>query len=117
MTMKKTPFSNYKPITNGVRSIDEAISEVQREMDVRKRLFDRWVTEGRMSWVDAHDRLERQMSALKWLIIFAQQIDREQAAINNPDAAATPEHPTDPSSPVPYESGISLDERAQYEPA
>ena len=50
--MTKTKFSEYTAGRNGNRSIDEAISEIDREMQVRKRLFDKWVSEGRMSWVD-----------------------------------------------------------------
>lgn len=87
MTMQKIPFSKYTPLQQGDRSIDEAMSEIQREMDVRKRLFDRWVMEGRMSWVDAHDRLCRHMAALKFLIVLAQMLDKESDAMNNPAAA------------------------------
>lgn len=82
--MTKTLFSNYVPRTNGNRSIEEAISELQREMDVRKRLFDKWVHEARMSWVDAHDRLERHMSALKLLIKLSADQDKQQSSDNNP---------------------------------
>lgn len=46
------------------RSIDEAVSEVERELNVRMKCFDRWVSEGRLSYVDAKDRLERLMAAL-----------------------------------------------------
>lgn len=82
--MTKIPFSQYKPLSNGNRSIDEAISEVQREMDVRRRLFDKWVGDGRMSWVDAHDRLERLMTALRKLIAYAHMRDAELARHDNP---------------------------------
>ncbi len=80
----KQPFSRYTPLINGNRSIEESISEIQREMDVRKRLFDKWVAEGRMSWVDAHDRLERQCSALKWMIAYSNSLDQAQPPNINP---------------------------------
>lgn len=49
------------------RSIDEALSEVEREAHIRLKCFDKWVGEGRLSWVDAFDRLERLLSAIKHL--------------------------------------------------
>lgn len=49
------------------RSIDEAISECEREAHVRLRCFDRWIQEGKVSRVDAWDRLERLLSAIKHL--------------------------------------------------
>jgi len=67
--MKKS-FTTYSVTANGVRSVEEASSELVREMDVRRRLYDKWVAEGRMSWVDAHDRLERHMTAIKILVSY-----------------------------------------------
>ena len=49
------------------RSVEEAISELERELHVRERCFDRWVQEGRLSAVEACDRLDRLMSALSLL--------------------------------------------------
>lgn len=49
------------------RSVEEALSEIEREINVRTRCYDRWVTEGRVSLVDAHDRQERMLSAVKHL--------------------------------------------------
>lgn len=67
MTMK-VPFADFTANQNGNRTLDEAISEIQREIDVRRRLYDRWVTEGKFSYVDGHDRLERMLTALKILL-------------------------------------------------
>ena len=67
--MKKS-FTTYCISENGMRSVEEASSELVREMDVRRRLYDRWVAEGRMSWVDAHDRLERHMTAINILVSY-----------------------------------------------
>lgn len=61
-------MQDYKVNSNGVRTLEEAVSEVQREIDVRRRLYDRWVNEGKLSRIDAHDRLERMMTGLKYLL-------------------------------------------------
>ena len=46
------------------RSGEEALSELEREAHVRIRCYDRWITEGRVSYVDARDRLERLLTAI-----------------------------------------------------
>ena len=42
---------------------DEALSEIEREVAVRLRCFDRWVADGKLSYVDGRDRLHRLISA------------------------------------------------------
>lgn len=64
------------------RSLEEACSELDREIKVRVRCYDRWVAEGKLSSVDARDRLERLQSALGYL---GRALDLEQA---NQDLAA-----------------------------
>jgi hypothetical protein len=49
------------------RSIEEALSEIEREAQVRKVCYDRWVGEGKLSYVEATDRMERVLSAIKLL--------------------------------------------------
>ena len=49
------------------RSLTEAIDEVFRELQVRKRCFPRWVDDGKISRTDAQDRIARQESALAYL--------------------------------------------------
>lgn len=66
--MESKPFSSYVASQTAHRTHEEAVSEVQREMEVRRRLYDKWVSEGKVSRVDAHDRLERIMAALQFLI-------------------------------------------------
>jgi hypothetical protein len=46
------------------RSLEEALSELEREAGVRKRCYDRWVAEGKLTSVDARDRMERLISAI-----------------------------------------------------
>ena len=53
------------------RSIREALSEVHRELCVRERCFDRWVTDGKMTDIDAQDRYDRMASAKHYLESFA----------------------------------------------
>jgi hypothetical protein len=45
----------------------EALSELQREVNVRKRCYDRWVQEGRLTAIDARDRLDRLVAAIHFL--------------------------------------------------
>jgi hypothetical protein len=44
-------------------SVEEAWSEVQRELKVRERCFPDWVTQGKLSWADARDRYGRLAAA------------------------------------------------------
>lgn len=78
--MTKTQFKDYVPRTNGKRHIEEAIAELQREMDVRKRIFDNWVAAEKISWMDAHDRMERLMTALSLLIRYKMVLDSHNQA-------------------------------------
>jgi hypothetical protein len=50
-----------------LRSLEEACAEVERELNVRKRCFDRWIQDGKMTRVDARDRLDRMAAALEYL--------------------------------------------------
>lgn len=49
------------------RCLSEALSELKRELQVRDRCYDRWVTDGRLTDVDARDRYERLASAVQFL--------------------------------------------------
>ena len=82
--MIRANFSTYNGTANGGRSIEEAIAEVTRELDVRKRLYDKWVSENRISWVDANDRLERLISALKYLVIAESELVQSSAGPGQP---------------------------------
>ncbi len=61
-------MKDYTAREDGKSTLEEATSEIQREIDVRRRLYDRWILEGRLSRVDAHDRLCRMLTALSYLI-------------------------------------------------
>lgn len=45
------------------RTVDEALSEVERELNVRSRCFPGWIKDGRVNRIDAQDRLDRLASA------------------------------------------------------
>lgn len=49
------------------RSTEEALSELQREMQVRMRCYDRWIEDGKLTTVDAVDRLDRLETAIHLL--------------------------------------------------
>jgi len=46
------------------RSLAEAVSELKRELGIRRRCYSRWIADGKLSDVDAEDRLERMEKAL-----------------------------------------------------
>jgi len=50
--------------------IEPALGEVQRELQVRERCYARWVGEGKMSRIDAKDRLSRQILAEELLTLL-----------------------------------------------
>lgn len=65
--MNLEPIRDWKWNLHMNRRIDEALSELEREAHVRMRCYDRWIQEGKVSRVDAWDRLERLLSGIKHL--------------------------------------------------
>jgi hypothetical protein len=49
------------------RDIEQALSEVSRELSVRNRCFPRWVQEKKLDAVEARDRQERMEAAAAFL--------------------------------------------------
>lgn len=49
------------------RSLQESVDEVERELNVRRKCFDRWVGDGRLAQTDALDRFQRMCSAWHYL--------------------------------------------------
>jgi len=64
-----------------MRTLEEAISEVQRELAIRRRCYGRWVDDGKLSVVDARDRLDRLEAALHYLEA-AEHSPHELPAVN-----------------------------------
>lgn len=44
-------------------SPEEALAEVQRELEVRNRIYNKWVADGKLSYIDARDRYARMQKA------------------------------------------------------
>lgn len=63
MALDKTQITETRQ-----RSLEEALSEVTRECNVRERCFPRWVAEGRMDKTDAVDRFDRLFAARRFLV-------------------------------------------------
>lgn len=47
--------------------LEEAWSEVEREIQVRVRVYDKWIADGKLAWADARDRLARMQQASRYL--------------------------------------------------
>lgn len=69
--MQRKPFGDYTCNTVKLRDYQQCMDELTREVDVRRRIFDEWVSKGRLSWTDAHDRLERLMTLMAVLVKLA----------------------------------------------
>lgn len=50
-----------------MRNLEEALSEVERENQVRARIYAKWIQEGKISRIDAKDRQERMIAAEHYL--------------------------------------------------
>jgi hypothetical protein len=74
------------------RDIEEALSELEREAQVRSRCMDRWVTECKVSYIDARDRQERLLSSIRHLREY-QSILGRAAAAESLTADTLPEEP------------------------
>lgn len=66
--MKRKAFSQYIPSFDASPELQASVDELQREIDTRKRLYDRWLAEGKVTWQEAHDRMTRLMGAQQFLI-------------------------------------------------
>lgn len=50
-----------------IRDKQQALDELTRELNVRRRCFPRWVQDGRVSATDAQDRIDRLATAIELL--------------------------------------------------
>jgi hypothetical protein len=48
-------------------TVIEAWSELERERQVRQRIYDNWVRDGKMAWADGRDRYARILEACRLL--------------------------------------------------
>jgi hypothetical protein len=59
-----------------VDDIEPALGEIQREMQVRERCYPRWVEEGKLSRIDAKERLNRQIYAEQLLSLLLDKANK-----------------------------------------
>lgn len=90
MNMDVLPIKAWRWNQHMQRSIDEATSELEREAHVRTRCYDRWIEEGKVSRVDAWDRQERLLSAVKHLRDYQDLLKRQAEMVS--DTAPEPIH-------------------------
>lgn len=66
---KATEGINMPPMeaVRKLRSVEEALSEVERESQVRERIYGKWIQDGKISRIDAADRGERMLAACHYL--------------------------------------------------
>lgn len=69
----KMNINNEQP----ARPLNEAISECSRELKVRERCYARWVSEGKLTDVDAQDRYDRMASAIAWMERYQDAVDAQ----------------------------------------
>jgi hypothetical protein len=53
-----------------IDDVEAPLGEIQRERQVRERCYGRWVDEGKMSRIDAKDRMERIIQAEELLSLL-----------------------------------------------
>jgi hypothetical protein len=71
--------------TKATRSLAEAISEVNRELSIRERIYPKWIKERKLDTVDAQDRFDRLASALAFLMSHETQIALKQVVTSSGD--------------------------------
>lgn len=55
------------PSMSRERSYTECVAELEREIQVRKRCFERWIAEGKIDRCTATDRFERLKGVLQFM--------------------------------------------------
>lgn len=64
-------------------SPEEAWSELEREIGVRVRVYDRWVEEQKLSWADARDRLARMGEASRIMRAHCEALEAAEAPVKD----------------------------------
>ena len=71
------------------RTLQEAASELRRELGVRRRCYGRWIDDGKLTDVEAADRMERMEAALD-IVDRAVLLAAASVPTPMPSVAATP---------------------------
>lgn len=66
--MTRKAFSQYINNINADTSLQACIDELTREIETRKRLYDRWLAEGKITWTEGNERMCRLMGAHQFLL-------------------------------------------------
>lgn len=83
----RQPFGDYTPRTHGSATLESMAEEVRRELNVRKRCYDRWLAEGNMTWFEGDSRMRAMMAILRLLnalneeqlaVLLPAQVDEQQ---------------------------------------
>lgn len=78
--MARKPIKELTYTDSDKIELDEAIAEVERELNLRLECFDRWVSEGRRDYYTARDQVLRLMKAHTVLSQVANSGDMTAAA-------------------------------------
>ena len=74
---QKQAASQMKLLNTTVSQIEEALGEVSRERELRERCYPRWTSEGKLSKIDAKDRLRRIIYAEELLVLVLDSVPHE----------------------------------------
>lgn len=66
--MTRKAFSQYVPAFDASPFLQSAQDELTREIETRKRLYDRWLAEGKLTWSEADSRMRALMGAHQFLM-------------------------------------------------
>lgn len=90
----KSPISSITSPPDSC-TLEHAVAEIERELAVRARIYDRWIAEGKLAYVDAADRFARMLKAL---IALQKLVDLEASTTDwLPEQADTDPHPSLPA--------------------
>jgi len=70
------PMKQYSPPRglSRARSVNETVAELDRELGIRRRCYEKWMNSGQLSMTDACDRYERLAHGLKLLKELAENL-------------------------------------------
>ena len=74
---KTQAASQMKLLNTTVSQIEEALGEISRERELRERCYPRWVSEQKLSKIDAKDRLRRIIYAEELLVLVLDSVPHE----------------------------------------
>lgn len=67
------------------RTLEEASSEVERELQVRARIYDAWIRDGKMTNIDGQDRFDRLAVALEYINAAQKKLGKDHVLASSDD--------------------------------